>query len=272
MNFIELTRATGRSPEEIKTVLLEKFRTIILSELIPLEEEVIRYFLPQNAVAPPIKYTETVQKPEPSPDLTYTRRLLRHCIRNGYLFIIDCCSLLHRSFYDFYRIFLEEKSGTDTCLIVPYAVAVELDRLGNDPDALPPKKREQAKDLLLRMLPEEVKKNNVAIVGSHADKRRNCRYRNERTFFADSVITEKLLFFRNDGKSVLFITQDNNATKDALMLNTMQASESHAKIIVKKIAKEGLLVNNTKETVNPILPIDDSDRTQNNDAKKGCIT
>lgn len=96
--------------------------------------------------------------------------------------------------------------------------------------------------------------NNVVTVGNENDKRAN--EHSEKVIHADRVIIEKLIFFRNDSKSSLFITQDFDATVDALKQNDWHSTKSSALILVKKISKKGVLIDNTKETVNPILPID----------------
>ena len=73
---------------------------------------------------------------------------------------------------------------------------------------------------------------------------------------ADRVLIEKLIYFRNDSRSSLLITQDHGVTVDALKQNEWQSTKSNAQIIVKKIGREGVLIDNSRDIKNPKLPID----------------
>lgn len=186
-----------------------------------------------------------------SPEVEYTRKLISYCIDQKYLIFIDTCSLLNRCFYEFYDLFLNTTNGAYT-LYVPYVVIEELKNIL--------KKRDKERDVLkaaeerIAYIAEQCKEGNMKIVGDENDKRTN--ERGEKVVHADRVLIEKLIFFRNDSKSCLLITQDYGVTVDALKQNDWQSTKSRAQILVKKIGNKGSLIDNSEDVKNPKLPID----------------
>lgn len=185
------------------------------------------------------------------PDVSYTRKLLKFCFNNKYLIFIDTCSLLNDHFYDFYDLFTGV-SAEPSVLYVPYVVVEELKSIllkkEKEQDAL-----NKAEDRI-SFIAQQCRKNNMRIVGDENDKRTNeC---GEKVIHADRVLIEKLIYFRNDSKSCLLITQDHGVTVDTLKQNEWQSTKSHAQIVVKKIGKGGILVDNSEDVSNPVLPIE----------------
>lgn len=185
------------------------------------------------------------------PELKYTGELLKYCVDNKILIFIDTCSILNESFYDFYKLFIEAKGNSDYRLYVPYVVGEELKNLIRRDQDIKDKALE-----VLEFIGQEQEKGNLAVIGDDGDRRTN--ERGERVIHADRLIIEKLIYFRNDSRSSLFITQDHDATVDALKQNDWKSTRSNAVILVKKIVRGGCLVDNTNEsdTDNPRLPID----------------
>jgi len=269
MNLIELSKQTNQSIEFLKNEILEKFGKIVLSEYNAVHESIAEYFINEYSASQQNK-TEYIKGTEDKstsiqdnkvleelidiqhPEIAITKKLLSYCMENKYFIFIDTCSLLNDNFMDFYNLFLQQNKETHTVLYVPYVVTEELKKI-----AVEKKKEKEVTDKAIRMLrfiQVEEDKNNLVRVGNESDKRAN--ERGEKVIHADRVIIEKLIFFRNDSRSSLFITQDFDATVDALKQNDWHSSKSSAFILVKKIIKGGALVDNTKETVNPKLPID----------------
>lgn len=186
-----------------------------------------------------------------APEVEYTRKLIKHCTDKKYLIFIDTCSLLNRNFYEFYDLFIDTTKGAFT-LYVPYVVIEELKNIL--------KKKEKEKDVLkaaenrITFIAEQCEEGNMRIVGDENDKRTN--ERGEKVIHADRVIIEKLIYFRNDSKSCLLITQDYGVTVDALKQNDWQSTKSIAQILVKKIGNRGALIDNSEDVKNPNLPID----------------
>lgn len=268
MNLIELSNMINKPIELLKEEILESFGIIVLSEFNELQHGIVEnYVCSQKQPVQKIELKPSSEDPIISsnekncleelddiqhPELGYTKKFLKYCIDNKYLIFIDTCSLLNEHFRDFYKLYIRLKGLADGYLFVPYVVIEELKRI-----VLDNKKEKAVVDKaieVLRFIQDEEKKNNMVMVGNEDDKRAN--ERGEKVIHADRVIIEKLIFFRNDSRSSLFITQDYDATVDALKQNDWHSSKSNAFILVKKIVKGGALVNNTKETVNPKLPID----------------
>lgn len=178
----------------------------------------------------------------------YTKKLIRYCFECKYLIFIDTCSLMNENFYEFYDIFVS-LSQNGSVLYVPYVVMEELKRLikkGGD-IAKVAKNR-------LKFVAVQCENMKMLIVGDEEDKRTN--EFGEKVIHADRVLIEKLIYFRNDSRSSLLITQDHGVTVDALKQNEWQSTKSNAQIIVKKIGREGVLIDNSRDIKNPKLPID----------------
>ena len=272
MNLMELSRELNRPVAALQEEIANTFGVIILSEFNTVQEAVVAHFLGEKQKAAPrvekqAPAVPAAQRPkEPTemeqllaelddiryPDRAYTKKLLRYCLDNQYLIFIDTCSLLNEHFMDFYQGYLAQKGRAKSPLYVPYVVVEELKRIVLD------RRKDRAlidkAVAILQFIGQETEKNNIVQVGDEGDKRRN--ERGEKVIHADRLIIEKLIFFRNDARSSLFITQDFDATVDALKQNDWKSTKSNALILVKKITRGGALVNNTKNTVNPPLPID----------------
>lgn len=268
MNLIELSNTINKPIELLKEEILDRFGIIVLSEFNELQHGIIENYVGlqkqpiQKKELKPSSEEPIISSNEKNcleelddiqhPELAYTKKFLKYCLDNRYLIFIDTCSLLNEHFIDFYNLYLSQRGSASSYLFVPYVVIEELKRIVID------NKKEKAvvdKAIeVLRFIQDEEKKKNIVMVGNEDDKRAN--ERGEKVIHADRVIIEKLIFFRNDSRSSLFITQDYDATVDALKQNDWHSSKSSAFILVKKIVKGGALVNNTKETVNPKLPID----------------
>ncbi|WP_308682358.1 PIN domain-containing protein [Stomatobaculum longum] len=178
----------------------------------------------------------------------YTKKLIRYCFECKYLIFIDTCSLMNENFYEFYDIFVG-LSQESSVLYVPYVVMEELKRLikkGGD-IAKVAKNR-------LEFIAVQCENKKMQIVGDEEDKRTN--EFGKKVIHADRVLIEKLIYFRNDSRSSLLITQDYGVTVDALKQNEWQSTKSNAQIIVKKIGREGVLIDNSRDIKNPELPID----------------
>ena len=267
MNLIELSQETNKSISLLKKEIFDNFGIIILSEFNTVQDNIISFFInPESANEDVTTIVDEKQRFEPSieeernfleklksiqyPEIIYTEKLLRYCFDNKYLILIDTCSLLYDSFYDFYKIFLSQRHNNSTKMYIPYVVTEELKRI-----VLEGKKEQKVIDKAINILKFiQAEKDNIMIVGNENDKRTN--EHGEKVIHADRVIIEKLIFFRNDSRSSLFITQDYDATVDALKQNDWHSTKSSAYILVKKITNGGALIDNTKETINPKLPID----------------
>lgn len=274
MNLIELSEKINKPMELLKEEIIELFGIIILSEYNPVNEIIVRHYI--GTAVKPNKNTDkqdTGKKSEVNkgqnnidelqscldelnniinPEIAYTKKLLKYCIDKKYLIFIDTCSLLNDNFDDFYKLYISQKGNSDIRLYIPYVVTEELKKIATDN-----RKEKELSDKAIRILmfiSEEEVKQNIFMVGNESDKRTN--EHGKKVIHADRVIIEKLIFFRNDARSSLFITQDFDATVDALKQNDWHSSKSSALILVKKIIKGGALADNTKETVNPRLPID----------------
>lgn len=184
------------------------------------------------------------------PEVSYTKKLIKYCFENNYLIFVDTCSLLNDYFYDFFILF-SEACEEPYILYIPYVVIEELKSIIKN------RKKEQsilkkAEDRIGFIL-QQCQINTMKIVGDESDKRTN-EY-GKKVIHADRVLIEKLIYFRNDSKSCMLITQDYGVTVDALKQNEWQSTKSQAQIVVKKIGKGGTLVDNSEDIINPTLPI-----------------
>ena len=268
MNLLELSKETGIQLDVLKDEILDQFGIIILSEYSNLQQIVVDHYSSSFKHNKQVAHKNKKNPNENSsseesecldeligiqqPKVTYTKKFLKYCIDNRFLIFVDTCSLLNDNFMDFYRIYIDQRGSLMGNIYIPYVVIEELKRI------IIEKKKEQnviqRAIEVLQFVEKEETKHNIVLVGDENDKRAN--ERGEKVIHADRVIIEKLIFFRNDSRSSLFITQDFDATIDALKQNDWHSSKSKALILVKKIIKGGALVDNTKETVNPALPID----------------
>lgn len=270
MNLLELSKAIGVPPEKLKTTIAEQFQIFILSDYAPLRGDIVQAFgsgatsprnvkpsapVPSVTVTPPMTGEDTalLEQLEQAlnPELAYTRKLLNYCVHENFLIIIDLCSLLHEQFYAFYKLFKPIAQQGNARLIVPYVVVEEMKRMLI--------RRSKKKDVLERcekvmkfLLPER-DAGIVEFVGSEEDMRTN--QKGQKGIHADSLLLEKIMYFRNEARSVLLITQDHNFSVDALNLNHMQSSIANAVVLAKKIVRRGVLADNADDTLCPPLPI-----------------
>ncbi|MCI7258639.1 MAG: hypothetical protein MR466_04305 [Ruminococcus sp.] len=267
MNLIELSKKTNQSIDSLKDEILNQFGRIILTEYLPIQNEIVDYFClnskKEKKNLDKISDLDSKKKkcPEPSrqmqhPELVYTKKLLNYCMENHYLIFIDTCSLVDDNFKDFYQIFVEQKKNFDTVLHVPHSVTQELKK-----HAFNKKEKEKirkAAEEALRIIDRERNKGNIVVVGNEKDKRDNKN--GVKTFFADPIFYEKMAALRNVSKSSLLITQDGNLTCDVLTNNRLKSINSTAVILVKSIERGGILKNHwkiKKENITyPKLPID----------------
>ena len=285
MNLTELSKKLNKPSDSLKDEILDRYGVIILSDDAPVRENIAADLLskavpePKPAPAKPmqmpkqdtekkanskqdsVKSSPGISKDQQclnelrgiqSPKVAYTNKFIKYCIDNKFLIFIDTCSLLINHFFDFYKLFLTQKGDSDIKIYVPYVVIEELKRLMSSKSK--EKKINTGAKRALEFILEEENKGNIVIVGNEDDKRTNNH--DKKVVHADRIIIEKLMFFRNDSRSTLFITQDHDATVDALELNQMKSVKSNAFVLVKKIIHGGALVDNTTDTVNPVLPID----------------
>ena len=271
MDLIEISKKTKTPVHKLDEILLTQFNRIVLSEHNQIDESLyIRLMVYlgdticrgednesqveqiENTIitSPELECLKELSQIE-YPEITYTKKLLEYCAAHHFLFFIDTCSLLNDRFYDFYKLLSEDKVKT-TILFVPYVVFEELKIIRQKED----KEfdvRKKAEDRL-KFIIEQCKLEKMKIVGDENDKRTN--ERGEKVIHADRVLIEKLIYFRNDSKSCLLITQDHGVTVDVLKQNDWQSTKSYAVIVVKKIGRHGALFDNSEDAPNPILPID----------------
>lgn len=278
MNLVEVSEITKITVEELREILLTEFNRIVLSDYSQVDERVLEKLMDylqidsdgynndyeeedEDQVDCNNEGSDAIGSPEEEclkelkllsyPEVEYTKDLLEYCMNNKYLIFIDTCSLLNDNFYLFYDLFTQA-AKRPAILFVPYVVKEELMNM------LQKKEKEhsvlQKVEDRINFIVEQCKLGKIKIVGDENDKRTN--ERGEKVIHADRVIIEKLIFFRNDSKNCLLITQDHGVTVDALKQNDWQSTKSHALILVKKIGKGGVLVDNTEDDTNPKLPID----------------
>lgn len=278
MNLVEVSEITEITIEELREILLNEFNRIVLSDYSQVDERVLKRLMDylqidlnvcdsdyeeedEDQVDCDNEVSDAFGSPEEEclkelellsyPEIEYTKNLLEYCMNNKYLIFIDTCSLLNDNFYLFYGLFVQV-AKPPTTLYVPYVVKEELMNM------LQKKEKEhcvlQKVEDRINFIVEQCKLGKIKIVGDENDKRTN--ERGEKVIHADRVIIEKLIYFRNDSKNCLLITQDHGVTADALKQNDWQSTKSHALILVKKIGKGGVLVDNTEGDTNPKLPID----------------
>lgn len=268
MNLIELSQRTNRSMDDLKEILMIQFNRIILSEYIDLDEEILQKLMgylnisqtdPAGSQEISDDFMETTDEEQCfkelsdilHPEMKYTRELLEYCSEHNYLFFIDTCSLLNQHFFDFFTVF-DAAVSWESSLYIPYVVLEELKKICMD------KKKEEevvkkARHIFDFIL-QKCKQNRMKIIGDDEDRRTNAR--GERVVHADRVMLEKLIYFRNDSQNCMLITQDYGLTVDALQQNESHSSKSSALLLVKKIGKGGVLLDNTDDVKNPKLPID----------------
>jgi len=264
MNLLELSAATGMPLDSLKATIAERFQIIVLSDHAQLRRDIVQALGPDVVPAEPAKLAPTARSADGEnaalleqleqalmPELAYTRKLLNYCVREKFLIIIDICSLLHEQFYAFYDLFKPIAQRGGARLIVPYVVAEEMKRMlirrNKEPNVL-----ERCEKVMKFLLPER-DAGLIEFVGSEDDKRTNRK--GEKSVHADSLLLEKIMYFRNDARSVLLITQDHGFSVDALHLNHMQSSIANAVVLAKKIIRRGALVDNADDAVCPSLPI-----------------
>ena len=81
----------------------------------------------------------------------------------------------------------------------------------------------------------------ITVVGDANDLRRTDR--GEKRVHADTIFVEKSLFFHNNGRSILLLTQDKSLTADLLKINTLQSRSTKAVVLVKKLTPAGTLAD-----------------------------
>lgn len=92
-----------------------------------------------------------------------------------------------------------------------------------------------------RVLERIHRDNNIILLGGDEDLRRSDCGR--KRVHADPVFVEKLLYLRNNGHSLLLITQDKAMTADVLEINNLRSRHSKAVVLVKKLTPDGFLAD-----------------------------
>ena len=65
--------------------------------------------------------------------------------------------------------------------------------------------------------------------------------RGQKIYFADAGLIVQILAWRNNGESVLFITQDRAMSLDVMKITDVQSVQSSAEILVRKLDGYGSL-------------------------------
>lgn len=167
--------------------------------------------------------------------------LLDSCLEKGYHVVIDTSSILRKK--DAFRRFYKDckllllKYGKR--LEVPYSVIAELGRILvlKDKDELTIKRAQFGIDLIK----DEIKEGNVEIIGDRENKWENPKGGDG--YFADADFTVQILKWRNQGESVLLITQDYTMSKDIIKISDLSSVQSKAEVLVRKLNALGQLVD-----------------------------
>ena len=233
MNLLELSKATGLPPEELRGILHDRYNRVVLHELAPVNTEAETELLAEYAIRSPPHPAKKQhpRKPGPSPDRerqrTETLQFLRRCDAQGYHVLIDTCSLLHPGFFHFYQFYCNAATHP---LYIPYVVQLELKKKLHDS-----RLHAQARRVLELIRCDD----RITVLGDEKDLRRNDH--GEKRVHADPVFIEKLTFLRNSGVNVLLLTQDKALTGDLLNINKLRCRSTKAVIIVKKLTPDGIL-------------------------------
>ena len=109
MNLLELSKATGLPPEDLRGILHDRYHRVVLHELAPVNTEAETELLAEYAIRSPPHPAKKQhpRKPSPGPDrerqrtetLQFLRRVSNHDV------FIDTCSLLHTGFFPFYALY-----------------------------------------------------------------------------------------------------------------------------------------------------------------------
>ena len=233
MNLLELSQKTGLSPENLRALLYNRYHRIVLHNLAPVNAEVeaellAEYAHPTQPVTHPAK-KQALRSPDHKRQQTETLQLLHRCDAQGYRAFIDTCSLLHPGFSAFYQLY---RNTATHPLYVPYVVRLELEKKLHDP-----RLHAQASRVLELINHDE----RITVVGDANDLRRTDR--GEKRVHADTIFVEKSLFFHNNGRSILLLTQDKSLTADLLKINTLQSRSTKAVVLVKKLTPAGTLAD-----------------------------
>lgn len=234
MNLLELSKATGLPPEELRGILHSRFHRIVLHELAPVNAEAEAELLATYGHSPPPATHLEKQQDFPCrhvSDNTHreagTIQFLRRCDAQGYHVLIDTCSLLHPGFFHFYQFYCNAATHP---LYIPYVVQLELKKKLHDS-----RLHAQARRVLELIRCDD----RITVLGDEKDLRRNDH--GEKRVHADPVFIEKLTFLRNSGVNVLLLTQDKALTGDLLNINKLRCRSTKAVIIVKKLTPDGIL-------------------------------
>lgn len=248
----------GLTTEEAKEILKTKYESIILSDHIPFQddlEERIKEDFPyfnrsmrfkEKVMGMDHKECETLEDFDVD-----TEGLIRRCIDRHFVILIDTCSLLNCNFFLFFekvRPVLRELGGR---ILIPQVVMYELERKESDKYDL---RLAETASSVHSYLEEQIGNGFIAVVLDGEDPE-NDFVKDEKgcdIAFADILWVEKMIFYRRKRKNVLMITQDHDLTLDLLQQNKLESSRSNAAVIVvKKIGKNGMLIDNAEDTVNP---------------------
>ena len=118
-----------------------------------------------------------------------------------------------------------------------YKVAHQIGEALKDKDELTIKRAQFGIDLIK----DEIKEGNVEIIGDRENKWENPKGGDD--YFADADFTVQILKWRNQGESVLLITQDYTMSKDIIKISDLSSVQSKAEVLVRKLNALGQLVD-----------------------------
>lgn len=236
MDIAEFAGLIGRDEEELKQILLEKKSVRVFSSHFPLSatlEECLKQYIdvPQQNTA--------LKEMREELFADSSRNLLERCIKNEYHILVDTSSIMcrndaFRKFYKECRPILEQYGRR---LEIPYPVMAELGQnsLSRSKDSEAVSRAEKGLELLM----EERERGMISIFGDRSDTWTNKR--GQKIYFADAGLIVQILAWRNNGESVLFITQDRAMSLDVMKITDVQSVQSSAEILVRKLDGYGSL-------------------------------
>lgn len=236
MNIAEFAGLTGRTEEELKQILLDEKGVRVFSSHFPLSET-LEEFLRQHIDTQ--QQESALEEMREELFANSSRNLLERCIKNSYHVVADTSSIMCRNdaFRKFYRECrpLLEQYGRK--LEIPYSVMAELGKnsMSSSKDAEAVSRAKKGIELLM----SEREHGIISILGDRNDTWTNKQ--GKKTYFADAGLIVQVLAWRNNGESVLFITQDRAMSLDVMKITDVQSVQSSAEILVRKLDAYGSL-------------------------------
>ena len=236
MNIAEFAGLTGRDEEELKRILFEKKGVKVFSSHFPLSAT-LEEFLKRYIDVP--KQEPALAEIREELFASSSRNLLERCVKNAYHILVDTSSIMCRNdaFKKFYRECRPILEQYGRKMEVPYPVMAELGRnsLSASKDADAVYRAEKGLELLM----SERERGMISVLGDRKDTWTNKR--GQKIYFADAGLIVQILAWRNNGESVLFITQDRAMSLDVMKITDVQSVQSSAEILVRKLDGYGSL-------------------------------